>query len=76
MIQAGGETLWSEISEVINSIWSEEELPEQCKSLLLYQFTIRAIKQTVVNYEVISLLSTLYRILSNILLSGLSPNID
>jgi hypothetical protein len=27
-IEAGGET-WSEIHQLINSIWSEEELPDQ-----------------------------------------------
>jgi hypothetical protein len=52
MIQAGGETLWYEISKVINSLWGGEELPEQCKSVLLYQFTRRVIKLTVVNHEV------------------------
>lgn len=42
--------------------------------LLLYQFT-RAIRQTS-NYRVISLLSTSYKILFNILLSRLSPYVD
>jgi hypothetical protein len=29
LIQAGDETLWSEIYELINSIWSKEELSDQ-----------------------------------------------
>jgi hypothetical protein len=29
LIPAGGETLWSEIHELINSIWNKEELPDQ-----------------------------------------------
>jgi hypothetical protein len=33
---------------LINSTWNKEELPDQWKSLLLYQFTRRAIKLTVV----------------------------
>jgi hypothetical protein len=45
------------------------------RSQLLYQFTRRAIKLTD-NYWGISLLSTSYKILSNILLSRLSPYID
>jgi hypothetical protein len=31
LIQAGGETLRSEIHKLFNSIWSKEELPEQWK---------------------------------------------
>jgi hypothetical protein len=29
LIQAGGETLQSEIHKFINSIWNKEELPDQ-----------------------------------------------
>jgi hypothetical protein len=29
LIQAGGETLMSEIHKLINSIWNKEELPDQ-----------------------------------------------
>jgi hypothetical protein len=31
LIQAGGETLWSEIHVLINSIWIKEKLPDQWK---------------------------------------------
>jgi hypothetical protein len=31
LIQAGGETLWSEIHKLINSVWNKEELPDQWK---------------------------------------------
>jgi hypothetical protein len=31
LIQAGGETLWSEIHKLVNSIWNYEELPDQWK---------------------------------------------
>jgi hypothetical protein len=31
LIQAGGETLWSEIHKLINSIWNKEELSAQWK---------------------------------------------
>jgi hypothetical protein len=51
LIQAEGETLQSEIHKLISSIWSKEELPDQWKSLLLYQFTRRVIKLTVVIIE-------------------------
>jgi hypothetical protein len=35
LIQAGGETLWSEIQKPINSIWNNEELPDQWKKSVI-----------------------------------------
>jgi hypothetical protein len=35
LIQAGGETLHSEIHKQINSIWNKEELPEQWKEPII-----------------------------------------
>jgi hypothetical protein len=70
-IQARGETLHAVIHKSVNSIWNKEELPDHRRSLLLYQFARKAIKLTG-----ISLLSTSYKILSNILLSRLCPYID
>jgi hypothetical protein len=40
--------LRSEIHKLINSIWNREELHDQWKNLLLYQFTGRAIKLDIV----------------------------
>jgi hypothetical protein len=34
-IQAGGETLWSEIHKFINFIWSKEELPDDWKKSII-----------------------------------------
>jgi hypothetical protein len=47
LIQAGVEKLGSEINKLINSVWIKEELISG-SSLLLYQFTTRAMKLTVV----------------------------
>jgi hypothetical protein len=35
LIQAGGETLQSEIHKLIKSIWSKEELPDQWKESII-----------------------------------------
>jgi hypothetical protein len=35
LIQAGGNTLCSEIHKLINSIWNGEELPEQWKKCII-----------------------------------------
>jgi hypothetical protein len=37
LIQAGGETLWSENHKLINSICNKEELPDQCKESITVQ---------------------------------------
>jgi hypothetical protein len=48
LIQAGGETLRSEMKKLINSVRNKEELSDSERRLLLYLFTRRAIKLTVV----------------------------
>jgi hypothetical protein len=48
LIQAGGKTLLSEIHKLVHSIWNKEELSDQWRSLLPYQFTRRGIELTVV----------------------------
>ena len=72
MIKAGGRTIHSEIHKHINSIRNEEELPEQWKELIIVRVCKMGVKQTS-NYTGIPLLSTADKILSNILLSGLTP---
>jgi hypothetical protein len=76
LIQAGGETLWPEIHELVNSIWNKEELPDQLKESIIGPIYKKSDKTDRSNYCGISLLSTSYKILSNILLSRLRPYID
>jgi hypothetical protein len=76
MIQAGHETLQSEIHKLINSVWNKEELPDPCKESIVVPVYKKDDKAACINYNGISLLSTSYNILSNILLSRLSPYVD
>jgi hypothetical protein len=41
LIQVGGKMLLSAIYKRMNSIWNKEELPDQWKEYMLYQFTKR-----------------------------------
>jgi hypothetical protein len=75
-IKAGGETLQSEIHKFINSIWSKKVLPDQCKESIILLINKKGDKTDCSNYRDISLLSTSYKTLSNILLSKLSPYVD
>jgi hypothetical protein len=76
LIQAGVETLLSVIHK-LNSICNNEELPDQWKeSINAPIHKKKGDKTGCNNYHGISLLSTSYKMLSNILLSSLSPYVD
>jgi hypothetical protein len=71
MIQARGEVLLSAVHKLINSIWKRKNCLISGKSLLLYQFTKRVTKLTVImGYQCYQ------QILSNVIPSNLSPYID
>jgi hypothetical protein len=63
----------SEIHKLINSIWNKEELPEQWKASIIAPIYKKGDKTDCNNYRGISLLSTIYKILSNVLLSRSTP---
>jgi hypothetical protein len=72
LIQAGGETLRSEIRKLIKLIW-KKELPRQWKEPIVVPIHRKCNKTDCSNYRGISFLSTSYKILSNVLLCRLSP---
>jgi hypothetical protein len=51
LIQAGGETLRSEIRKLIKLIWNKEELPHQWKEGIVVPAHKKAIKLTVLTIE-------------------------
>jgi hypothetical protein len=73
LIQAGGEILHLEIHKLIKLIWNKEELPHQWKESTVVPIHKKGDKTDCSNYRDISLLSTSHKILSNILLSRLTP---
>jgi hypothetical protein len=70
LIQAGGETSHSEIHKLFKLIWNKEELPHQWKESIVVPIHKKGDKTDCSNYRGISLLSTSYKILPNILLAG------
>jgi hypothetical protein len=76
LIQAGGGILLSAIHKLINSVWNKEELPDQWKESIIVPVHKKGDKADCSNYRGISLQSSSYKILSNILLSSLVPYID
>jgi hypothetical protein len=75
LTQAGGETLHSEIHKLIKFIW-KKELPHQWKESIVVPIHKKGDKTNCSNYQGISLLSTSYKILSNILLIRITPYKD
>jgi hypothetical protein len=63
----------SVIHKLITSIWNKEELPDQWKESIIVPIHRTGDKTVCNNCRGISLLSTSYKILSNVLLSRLSP---
>jgi hypothetical protein len=58
LIHAGGETLWSEVHKLVNSIWNKEELPEQWGESIIAPIYKKDDETDCSNYCGISLLST------------------
>jgi hypothetical protein len=75
LIQVGGEILLPAVHKLINSVWYKEELPDQWKESIIVPVHKKGDKTDCNNYHGISMLSTSYKILSNIL-SRISPYID
>ena len=65
--------LRSQIHKLINCIWNKEELPEEWKESITVPIYKKGNKTDCSNYRGTSLLPTKYKILSNILLSRLTP---
>jgi hypothetical protein len=76
LIKARSETLYSEIHRFICSICNKEELPQQWKESIIVPIYKRGDKTDCNNYRGISLSSTAYKILSNILLARLTPYVN
>jgi hypothetical protein len=74
LIQGGGEILCLEIHKLIKLIWNKE-LPHQWKGSIVVHIHKKGDKTDSSNYRGISLLSTSYKILSNIL-ARLTPYAD
>jgi hypothetical protein len=76
LISAGSEILLSDIHKLINSVWNKEELPDQWMESIIVPIHKMGDKTDCNNYRGLSLLSTSYKIVWNILFSKLGPYMD
>ena len=72
-MKAGSWTIRYEIQKLIICLWNKEELHEEWKESIIVPIYKKGHKTDCSNYTGISLLPTTYKILSNILLSRLTP---
>ena len=70
---AGCRTICSVTHKLINSLWNNEDLPEEWKESITLPIYKQGDKRDCSNYRGISLLPTTYKILFSILLSRLTP---
>jgi len=73
LIKVGSRTIRCEIHKLVISVWNKKELPEEWKESILVPIYTKGDKTDCSNYRGISLMPTTYKILSNILLSRLTP---
>jgi hypothetical protein len=73
LIKAEGRTISGEIRKPIISIWNKEELPEEWKGSIIVPVYKNGDNTNCSNFRGISLLPTMYKILSNFLLSRITP---
>ena len=75
-IKSGGRTIHSEVHKLNNLMWNKKESPEEWKELVILPIYKKGDKTDCSDYRGISLVSTMYKILSNILLSRLTPYVE
>jgi len=73
LIKAGGRIICYEFHKLIISIVNKEEVPEEGNESIILPIYKKGEKTDCSNYRGISLLSTTYKIISNILLPRLTP---
>jgi hypothetical protein len=72
-IKAGGRKIRSEVHKHTSSIWNKKELLEEWKESIVVPIYRKGDKKECSNCRGISLLSSTYKIFSNILLSSVTP---
>jgi hypothetical protein len=76
LVHAADETLYSEVRKLGNSILNKEELPPHWKESIIIPICKKCNKTECNNFRGILLFPASYKILSNILLSKLTPYVD
>lgn len=76
MIKAEVMTVRSEVHKVINFAWNKKKLSQQYRETIVVPIYKKCDKRDCSNYRDVSLLSTIQRPFSNVVLPRLSPHVE
>jgi sorting nexin-29 len=76
IIKLGGEDLYKYLLQLIRRVWNEESLPDEWRMGILCPIHKKGEPLDCKNYRGISLLSSAYKILSNILYARILPFVE
>jgi hypothetical protein len=73
LIKYGGEDMYNFIFRICHRVWSEEVMPETWSEAIIIPLHKKGDKTECSNYRGISLLNSVYKVFSKILLNRLTP---
>lgn len=73
MLKQGGEDLWRRMHKLVAKIWADETIPEDWNVGIICPLYKKGDKLTCSNYRGITLLSSVYKVFSTVLLNRIKP---
>lgn len=73
LLKYGGEELISEVGKLIRDVWHKEEIPKEWQLAIICPIYKKGDRTSYQNYRGISLLNTMYKVLSGLILSRIKP---
>jgi len=75
LLKYGGEELIREVGKLIRDVWHKEEIPKERQLAMICPIYKKGDRSRYQNYRGISLLNTMYKVLSGLILNRIKPYI-
>jgi len=76
LIKYGGRKLWTNIHQLIKTIWETEQMPQEWRTAIISPIYKRGDKLDCHNYRAISLWNVSYKIFTNLLAKNIEPYVE